>query len=685
MVTAVRAAGGQPQMSLLKGAAHDICERVYDDQRVLAWLENPQNTPPPLVEFRGRPGERPVTESNDQQPFRPAVDVSRAAYVRLGNDVLAALAQTVPQLVPADLLSGQVKDLYDTTVAEGRTFNVQFTGIRYRGKITRAHIKAYQQDRLNIQLALQQLQLDINRTYVTGRSHSAVAGPMSVVIGHRRPVWLSVALRPKVVDRRMKLDLVATRFDIQNDNWYVTAPTGVSTRGLGMTRSRVSNGLVRGLYDSRARIEAEIQAMVPGMLSEFEKNLELEEVSSLIGQFWPLPVYRPRLRVWPEEVATDPQGISLVFGVTAASVDPNQAPNTPLQMSARGLASKNLKQGTDLEVGIAGDILDPLSQLLIQSDVARIHLQDIPGQAFEDLANPAVLKQAIPDLARFGPDLELWSELILVEPLTIRDVSPAQPAASQVKPKPLKDAADKTVVENSEPSSTQGSEPDEPQPEQPFEFAASKVVISLATRQRGQTQWQPYAELEFDVNQRARADLNAVDHETRQLRIDWSGQLTVKASAEFVPGLKPADPKVDEGLLATLFQKCWGNWTQQGAAADTLIEDIVAGQSRLRADAAGWRSPYLYARFSPAAIRISNSTSAPISYEIRNATSAWGGPYTVKPGDFDQYSVGYPLMLRYRTADGGRQHTLEVGSHVSFRQSNAADPPKLVRVSKAPR
>jgi predicted esterase len=705
MAAAVTAAGGKPRVSMLKGSRHDICSRVYDDNRFISWMLDPLTNQPPLVEFRGRPGERPLTESNQQEAFRPAVDVSRAAYIRLGNDVLEALAQSVPKMVPVDLLSGQVKDIYDTTVAEGRTFNVQFTGIRYRGKITGAHIKAYKRDRLNIQLALQEVKLNINRTYVTGRSRSAVAGPMSVVIGHRRPVWLSVALNPKIVDRRLKLELKATRFDIQNDNWYVTAPTGVSTRGLGMTSSRVSNGLVRGLYDSRVRLEAEIQAMVPGMLAEFEKNLELEDVASLIGRFWPLPVYRPRLRVWPQEVATDPQGVSLVFGVTAAAVDPNRAPTKPRQVTALGLAAENLTQSTNLEVGIAGDILDPLSRLLIQSDVARIHVQDIPGRAFEDFASPAMLKQAIPDLAQLGDGLELWSELILVEPLRIQDASNQEQPKSDVQsaPTPLRELPGSQAVDSKKtPGKTSGTatlerpvgtpktatiakQPDSAAPttEHPFEFAASKVIISLATRKVGQTEWQPYAELEFEVNQRARAALKSVDHETRQLRIDWSGQLDVTASARFAPGRKPSDPKIDASRLAELFEKCWGKWTQQGAAADTVIDDIVAGQSRLRADAAGWRSPYLYARFAPAAIRISNTTNQPISYEMRNATSAWGGPYTIKPNGFDQYSVGYPLILRYRMGDVEQEHTLEIGSHVDFRQSSPGGPPKIFRVSKA--
>jgi len=709
MIKAVTAAGGKPRLSMLPSARHEICDSVYGDDRFIAWLLKPSAGQSLPSEFRGRPGNRPLTESNQEDPFRPAVDVSRAAYVRLGNGVLKALAQSVPQMVPADLLSGKVNDIYDTTVAEGRTFNVQFTGIRYRGKVERAHIKAYKRDRLNIQLGVRSVQLDINRTYVTGRSRSAVAGPMSVVIGHRRPVWLSVALKPQIVKRRLKLELIATRFDIQNDNWYVTAPTGVSVRGLGMTRNRVSNGLVRGLYDSRARIEAEFQAMVPGMLAEFEKNLELGDVATLIGRFWPLPVYRPRVRVWPQEVATDPQGVSLVFGVTAAAVDPQRAPDTPRQVAAIGLSAQSLEQSTGLEVGIAGDILSPLSRLLIQADVARIHVQDIPGQAFASFADVSQLQQAIPDLKRLGDDVELWSELILVEPLTIRDLvaeGPSKPAPKSTPPSAEPPGAPPGDPSGETPRSAAGSPgpPSDPpasagdpsagdppsesaaaMPASTFEFAAQKVIISLATRKSGEPQWKPYAELEFELSQRAQAGLKSLDHETRQLRIDWSGQLDVTTSARFAEGLKPADPKIDAEQLTKLFRTCWGKWTNQGAAADTIIDDIAVGQSRLRADAAGWQAPNLFARFAPAAIRISNNTGQAVAYEIRSATSGWGGPYTVDAGDSDQFSVGHPLMLRYRVGDAFQTHTLDVGAHLNFRQSGDGVPPQLFRVPKARR
>src|SRR5690606_23209781 len=115
------------------------------------------------------------------------------------------------------------------------------------------------------QLGLRNAHLRIGGAYVSGKHHSAVTGPISIVIGHTRPAWLSFDVQPYVQDRQIKLHLLQTRFDIAHDNWWVSAPAGVSTRGLGMTDEAVSSGLVRGIYGAKYRIEREVQAVVPSL------------------------------------------------------------------------------------------------------------------------------------------------------------------------------------------------------------------------------------------------------------------------------------------------------------------------------------------------------------------------------------------------------------------------------------
>ena len=58
-----------------------------------------------------------------------------------------------------------------------------------------------------------------------------MAGPISVVIGNRYPIWLSFDVTPYVLDGKLRLQLVGSHFEIPNDDWYVTPPYGVSVRG----------------------------------------------------------------------------------------------------------------------------------------------------------------------------------------------------------------------------------------------------------------------------------------------------------------------------------------------------------------------------------------------------------------------------------------------------------------------
>ena len=167
-------------------------------------------------------------------------------------------------------------------------------------------------------------------------------------------------------------------FEIPLDDWYVTAPYGVSTSGLGMTSDRVSSGLVEGIYGQSLRIEQEVQSIVPFLLTKVEERLDLSEVSQVANAFWPLPVYRPRLQVYPQSVSTDDKGISLVMGVTAAAIDPRKAPATPRVERPAGVEIGSVAGGTDLRVGVAPDVLQPLTKMLIDDDVARINVLDIP-------------------------------------------------------------------------------------------------------------------------------------------------------------------------------------------------------------------------------------------------------------------------------------------------------------------
>ncbi|MEX2285874.1 MAG: dienelactone hydrolase family protein, partial [Planctomycetaceae bacterium] len=279
MVEAVNAAGGHARYSEIANVGHHVWQYAYANEDVYRWMLDPAAHASAETRFRAKPGERPQLQASDNEPFVPAVEIPHAVYIRMGNDMLKTLADSVPRIVPRDVLVGGIGDIYESTVTDGYYFNVQFSQISYSGTVERAIVKAYRKDRLNVQLGLRNVVLRIGRTYLSGEGRSAVAGPINIVIGTSRPVWLSLALEPYVDKRKLRLRLVATRFEIPGDNWYVSGPAGVSTSGLGMTSERVSSGLVSGIYGKKARIEHEVNAVVPKLLARLEENLERKDLN----------------------------------------------------------------------------------------------------------------------------------------------------------------------------------------------------------------------------------------------------------------------------------------------------------------------------------------------------------------------------------------------------------------------
>ena len=280
MVKAIQAAAGRSWLTEIPDVGHDVWKNVYDAEALIDWMLDPnQRRTPSVSAFRGNP-ER---FKRFDPEFIPALEIPRAITIRIGNRALKSASYSIPAIVPADALSGRIEDMTDTTVSEGRTFNVYFSRISYEATLSRASVQtsqsriatASQRNRVTIQLGLRNVTLTIGRTDVIGKHRSAVAGPIHVVLGHRRPVWLNLHVVPYVQARKLRLKLVGQSFDIPDDNWYVTGPAGVSTKGLGMTAEKVSRGLVNGLYANKARIEQKLLDVVPSLVKQIEEQLQL--------------------------------------------------------------------------------------------------------------------------------------------------------------------------------------------------------------------------------------------------------------------------------------------------------------------------------------------------------------------------------------------------------------------------
>jgi hypothetical protein len=638
MIDALKAVKASPRFTEISAGDHNSWKVAYADDRLFAWMLDPKGFDPDQRPATAALAPKPVFE----EPFIPALEISNAFYARLGNQMLEALAYAAPRQIPKDMLRGRLNDIVDFTNVEGYGFRIQFSDISYNGQVSQVRVKGTAKDRLNLQVGLSNAVLNIGGTWVTGEDHSAQAGPIQIVIGHRRPVWLDVDVQPYVANRILRLKPVASRFSIPWDNWYVTSPAGVSVNGFGMTREKVSSGLVNGLYGNKQRIESEVLAVVPKLIQTIENKMaEFGEADTFADRFWPLPVYKPRTRIFPQSVTTDENGITLVMGLSAASLTPGKSPQKPEVVELSPTLPEKLSELTSLQAGLSPDILEPLTRLLVQADVARIHLLDIPGNTFAKLADRTMLAEAIPELKRYN-NAELWTELSLAEGLRVEDVTKEE-GPTHVR------------------------------------FHAPKLRITTSLRKPGQTRdLTPVALFEFDLKQAGFVEFIQPTKPTRAFRFGWTGDPEIALQCRFADGYEPENTTINSDLIKQQLQDCWKAWTGLAPVATVLVPDLDFGLTKLRLSSAGWKSPHLFAVFTPPGIKLTNLTEVDFVYETKGPYSDWSSvKYKLEPGKSHEFDISYPLTYRRN----GEMYTLAPGSHSEFRVPLKGGPPQLFQAN----
>ena len=642
MVEALKTAGAAPRFNVIAGGDHESWRIAYADDRLIAWMLDPTNVDPDKLPA---PKEKLVPKQVFVEKFIPALEIPGAMYARLGNQMLEAVAYSAPKQIPQDMRSGRIHDIVDSTSAEGYTFRVQFSGISYNSQVAQIRVKGTAKDRLNLQVGMSNATMTIGNTWVTGESHSASAGAIQVVMGHRQPVWLDIDVQPYVENRRIRLKPIASRFDIPNDNWYVTPPAGVSVRGFGLTREKVSSGLVNGLYGQKQRIAREVQNAVPKLIEAIEKKMsEFGEAGTFADRFWPIPVYKPRTRIYPQAISTDENGITVILGLSAASIDLRNTPPKPEIVDLQATLPDDLPKLKSLQVGLAPGVLEPLTELLVKADVGRIHLLDIPENTFAKLADRAALTEAIPDLKRHTNE-ELWVELSLAAGIGTKD-----------------------HIEKDGQTQVQ--------------FHAPKLLITTSLRKDTKSfELTPAIVVEIDLKQNGFAELVKPDSQSRGIRFGWDGDPEITTRCRFADGYQAENQTINSDLIDGWVKECWKAWTGLAPVATANVPDIDFGISRLRLSNAGWASPHLFATFTPPGVKVTNDTAVNFVYETKGPYSDWSNSkYKLEPGKTHEFEISYPLTYRRN----GEIYTLAPGSHSEFRVPLKGGPPSLFQAREMP-
>jgi hypothetical protein len=322
--------------------------------------------------------------------------------------------------------------------------------------------------------------------------------------------------------------------------------------------------------------------------------------------------------------------------------------------------------------------------MLIEDDVARINVLDIPEKSFAAFADRKTLSQVFPDLASAPADTQVWAELRLASPISIRDGGlPSTNNETRTSVAQKKNGGvNVTVLKATAPQPNEKSSTASPTGTRPFEFVVPKAVIAIAIKASpSATKWTPYAELEVDLSQRATASLLRRGYAERALRIDWAGDPEVKATAHFAPGTTPKNSEIQVDKLREMFVSAWKSWTHKGPAAQVPVSDVDFQYAKLRLDGVNWSPPVLSVLFDAPGIKIMNSSKADLVYETKDIYSQWSTPITLEPGKSHEFKVSEPLLYR-RVINGEftQTYTLPAGLQYDFRSPPAGGQPNLFRV-----
>ena len=658
MVDTLNAAGGTATFTELADGFHDISAEVYGNDAVVAWMLNPGKSPAQLSTATVKP----IVPVN--VPFIPVREISQAVGMRIGNDVLDALSYSIPQTVSRDLLTGRLNDMFDSTVASGRQFSIRFSGISYNGQLERVVARGWSQGRVLVQLGIRNVTLTISGTSVEGARHSAQTGPITISIGQRYPVWFNLELEPYIADRKLRLRVASSGFQIPNDNWSISNPAGVSVQGFGMTEEAVVSGLRNGLYGAKSRIENEVTSIAPRVAQEIENSLKLPETGSSmtdsgssLAKFWPLPINPPRFKVWPEQITADENGISLIAGVTLASINPFDAAKPLQQGTGRKsdtstaayhrpdesrISLVQLPSDKAMHFVMAPKLLGSLTELYANSDLTQLDLQDIPEPLFSRLADRATLQEIIPDLKQYGVSLLVRSTLRIRRPLDIKDAGNAE----------------SKIVST-------------------FEFHLPDAQVTVSIKSAPDQLWQPCATFDLSVSEQVKAELLKPAHDQRVIGMEWLSAADVTGSGKFVDTYKATDMVLRADRYVELFKEGWAAYCAQLKPVAAEVPDIKVGDSKMRMFGFEWKSPIVDVSYHVARIKISNLSDQPFTYQTKAPTSAWGAALTLKPGNSHEFEIPYPLTYQRNLPTGSEVYTLPVGSHSEFRIPVTGGAPRL--------
>ncbi len=667
MIEAVREAGGRAYFTLLPEVRHNILNIVFNNDAVYEWMLNPQSEPKPesVVQSAKRPHKKLQMEHDFLQPFVPGVEIPQAIYVHLDPQAIEALCYALPELVPANALSATAPDIYQSRQGVVSRFHIALAGINYRGALERVVVTTKDDGWITINLGLRNLIAEIGSTTVRSRMIAANAGPMDIVVGQARPVWLIFDLRPTVVDKQVKFEIGRRQFEIPNDNYYVTQPQVGIAVGTPLIRNRIANTvstkLVQGAYERKTEIEQKVVDAVPGLVQRLEQELakSLTSVREIGG--WPMPALQPRYRLWVDSMQVNQGGVGIILGAVFAQPGFNPT-NRPVRRVERPTVKlENLVAGRGFTMGFSGALVEGLTGTIVDSGAAVMNANDMSIKEFGAFGEIDQIAKAVPDLLRYGNNLQLRTRFRAVEPILCNAIEPTAPVTGR--------GAKETTSEHAVPKCL-------------VQLGLPHLVVSVEIKTSPEQKlWQTAAEFDLRAVQEFKLTVREPAFTERTFLLKKTGPERIDVKGRIADGYAAADTTLHPEVIAELLRTAWDAAGKLDLVDEVAMKDRLIGSSTLRLTEMATIGPFISLSYVPARTRITNGTSEPITYEVRGPQSPWGGPFTLQPNESSDFPVPYPITLRRTVLSKEEIQTLPMGAHFTFGRvmSAEADPTTIAR------
>ena len=649
MVAAVNSAGGKAYFTEVSKRAHDLSNVVFTQTALTDWLLDPSKEPNQDLTWVEPKGYNNGHEL--ELPYVPGAEMARAVRFRICKDMLEALCFSAPAKLAEKPVSGYVGGVHQSTRLGGiLPIDVALSGLKYYGHLERVKVTPMAPNRLIVQAALRNVTMTVSNSQLSGKVLlSASAGPMNIVIGHRAPVWVTLELQPYVENRQIHLNLSNMDFKIPSDNWYVTEPSGVHVRGLPFLNGRVSDGLVEGVYSRKGEIERQVLNAIPPMVQNLEKKLNEAMLSKItcIGQI-AMPIWQPRMKTFPEEILIDDAGITIVSSVMLGTL--GQVPKDFKMRTYEALTEFPPPIKTGMEIDIAETVVPAWSELIMTGGVNRFNVFDFTPKEYHDLADRQFLQEIIPDLKRFGDELECNVDFLLAKPIRL-----LEPPADA--PKPLESVPGNMLT-----------------------LSVQSVPLNVAMRRKGEIRWKPVGQLDLHIDREYGPYVYKNGFAKRGPKFMEIGKFRIKSKWSFDPAYQPENAEVDEArFVATVLKAREAAQLLEGVKPDA-VHDVVLNGVPLRMDAMDFVKKHLVVQYQLPGVLVTNDSNADLVYEVRGPLTDWSKPRTLAPGESDEYRVPYSLTWRRRMENQAQLYTLPLGKEGSFR----VDPvPNMVLVNHA--